>query len=181
VGPTSLLGYSITIQWSSFDLLESSSLRNVVQERIPPAATKHQHILVSSFYVSLFSFFLHLLSFFSFIHLLSLFDLLVPLFSTTIASSSFLYYFSSDFDSFYASNFFFFFFFCSPRFILILYPSFLLRSTSPPKNYFVISICPSVNFFFLLGFELITPHVLAGLTMCVNESQGVVPPKYFLI
>jgi hypothetical protein len=41
VGST-LLGYSSTVHWSSFDFLESSSLRKVVQEGIPPAATKHQ-------------------------------------------------------------------------------------------------------------------------------------------
>jgi hypothetical protein len=40
-GPTSLPGCSSTVQWSSFDFLESSSsLRKVVQEGIPPAATK---------------------------------------------------------------------------------------------------------------------------------------------
>jgi hypothetical protein len=47
VGPTSLLGYSSIVQWSSFDFLEYSSLRKVVQEGIPPAATKHQHSLLA--------------------------------------------------------------------------------------------------------------------------------------
>jgi hypothetical protein len=52
VGPTSLLGYSSTVQWSSFDFLESSSLRKVVQEGIPPAATKHQQEIVVKLQVS---------------------------------------------------------------------------------------------------------------------------------
>jgi hypothetical protein len=42
MGPTSLLGYSSIVQWSSFDFLESSSLRKNFQEGIPHAAAKHQ-------------------------------------------------------------------------------------------------------------------------------------------
>jgi hypothetical protein len=39
-GPTSLRRCTSTVQWSSFEFLESSSLRKVVEEEIPPAATK---------------------------------------------------------------------------------------------------------------------------------------------
>jgi hypothetical protein len=47
MGPTSLLGYSSTVQWSSFDFLEYYSLRKFVQEGIPLIATKHQHSLLA--------------------------------------------------------------------------------------------------------------------------------------
>jgi len=47
MGTNSLLGYYSTIQWYSFELLESSSLRKVVQEGITSAATKHQHSLLA--------------------------------------------------------------------------------------------------------------------------------------
>jgi hypothetical protein len=41
MGMTFILGYSSIIQWYSFDFLEYSSIIKVVQEGIPPAATKH--------------------------------------------------------------------------------------------------------------------------------------------